>query len=430
MLAVILVVGLSNLVLGYLMAVLLGYGPPHLLPFGYAAGPGVSAIAAPAATALAAESVAESVAESAAESVAAPDPTAAPAETADEPAAPAPVADDDTLLGDLVLKLHAVVTKAIGRIIEIEARLRESAKNPDEATAKSCLDELLLGGQTYLAAQRKAADEFHAQIGASSERTILAEQVEITRLEQAAQVESLIGNLQKMELGDLADATQWTISTIGRFSADWYKLRDAFEAAYLNVARRKGNLEQIAESLKTDPLTSLPNRIGLEVKLEEWRRAGRAAKKSICAGLLDLDQFGALNLQHGGLMADRILYHVAQYVSGAAGHGNLVGRIAGQRLAVLTTGSDAVATAQAIQAIRQSIEQITFSHGSTKIHLTASGAVTALAGEESTDDLWKRLGETLGQAKQSGGNRVFLHEGAIRPAPPPRRNVEPRDILV
>jgi diguanylate cyclase (GGDEF)-like protein len=417
-LAVILVVGLSNLVLGYLMAVLMGYGPPHLLPFGYAVGPGVSATAAPAATAPVAESAG------------APDPTAAPAETAGEPAAPAPAADDDTLLGDLILKLHVAVTKGIGRIIEIEAQLRESATKPDGATVKGGLDELLVDCQNYLTEQRKAADEFHGQVSPANERTILAEQVEITRLEQAAQVESLIGSLQHLELSDPADATQWLISSIGRLSADWHKLRDAFAAAFLNVARRKGNLEQIAESLKTDPLTSLPNRIGLEVKLEEWRRAGRAAKKSICAGLLDLDQFGALNLQHGGLMADRILYHVAQYVSGAAGQGNLVARIAGQRLAVLTTSSDAVATAQAIQGIRQSIEQITFSHGSTKIRLTASGAVTALAGEESSDDLWKRLGETLGQAKQSGGNRVFLHEGAIRPAPPARKNVEPRDILV
>jgi diguanylate cyclase len=243
-------------------------------------------------------------------------------------------------------------------------------------------------------------------------------------------VESLIGNLQHLELGDPAEATQWIISSIGRLSADWHKLRDAFEAAYLTVVRREDSLGRVGESRKTDPLTSLPNRIGLEATLEEWRQAGRQAQQPVCVGLLDLDQFGALNLQHGGLMGDRILYHVAQFVGGAAGHGSVVGRIAGQRLAVLTTGCGTVATAQTIQAIRQSVEQITFSHGQTKIRLTASGAVTELAAEETTDDLWKRLHETLGQAKQSGGNRIFVHEGAIRPAPASPRKVESRDILV
>ena len=61
--------------------------------------------------------------------------------------------------------------------------------------------------------------------------------------------------------------------------------------------------------------------------------------------------------------------------------------------------------------IRQSLERAVFVHDEKTIHLTTTAAVTEVALDDTEETLYKRLEQTLKQAKQAGANRSFVHDG-------------------
>jgi len=183
--------------------------------------------------------------------------------------------------------------------------------------------------------------------------------------------------------------------------------------------------------LKHDPLTRLPNRIGLETTLCQWWRQHVPQNHELGAALLDLDGFGRLNLDHGCLPGDRILYHIAQFLLGSGGSGGLVGRMAGQQFLLVTRDQGPRALTRDIEMLRQSIERMTFTRQEQAIRLTASAAVTAVAAGETEESLLERLEATMAAARQSGRNHCFFHDGQqAQPVNAPDLGAEYRDILV
>ncbi len=475
MLYYVVVIGIVNLGLGYALAVYLGYGPPSLsaawhtldnfpgflVPRTVAVLPGIETYPAVVED----EDVAPAIepplpAEPATRGIAEPAPVETPIShvamlddsDADEVfVQPAFEAYDDDAVELLrrdqpdtweansryvetsIQNLNVAMMKSGVRAIELDNRLRSCRGRTDAATIETCLAQLKEDCQTYLNELSEATERFQARIGESKELGKLSSASEMSNLDQAAQIETTLSNLENMDFrSDLETANTRLIDELDHLRVARHAWRDSQEAAFLEFARIENSVDKIEKQLHNDTTTGLPNRIGLEIMLDPWWREGRHQQQSIAAVLLDIDGLGKVNRLHGALVGDAVLYQVARRLRTTVDAADVVGRAeSGNFLVVMPEGGLQAACTTA-ELLRQSIEQIRFKQGDETLRITVSAGVTAVRSEEpNREPMFARLGESLKKAKQSGRNRSFFHDG-VEPrqveVPPPA--VEPLEIAL
>jgi len=167
--------------------------------------------------------------------------------------------------------------------------------------------------------------------------------------------------------------------------------------------KRVSELEQLAFR---DPLTALPNRRFLELKvsqaLEEHRSFGRLY------GLLmfDLDQFKQINDSQGHEAGDALLKTVAKTLAQGLRTVDIVGRWGGEEFLVLMPDLDAVELGDLAERCRVLIAQSSVAVGLARVSATASIGATVLTSEDSAEGALRRVDELMYQSKHSGGDRT------------------------
>ncbi|MBO9515502.1 MAG: GGDEF domain-containing protein [Variovorax sp.] len=94
------------------------------------------------------------------------------------------------------------------------------------------------------------------------------------------------------------------------------------------------NLE-LVDALRTDSLTGVASRAGLEVQADRWLREGRP----FAVLLLDLDGFKAVNDRHGHAAGDAVLAALAGRLRESVRDSDLVARLGGDEFALLVAGA-------------------------------------------------------------------------------------------
>jgi len=341
---------------------------------------------------------------------------------------------DEKYVETSILKLNVAMMKSGVRATEIDRRLRGVTGRTDAETIRQCANQLKEDCQSYLTEQAELAERFQARVGELGELSALGEEIDMANLEQAAQVETTLNNLQFMDLdSDPEAANRRLLEEISNLRVARHKLRDSQEAAFLMIARYEDRMENIEERLYNDPLIQLPNRIGLEATLWQWWRQRRHQKRQITAALVDLDGFGKLNEEHGPWIGDQILREIGRLLKGSANTGDLVGRYAGQQFFVLVFDAGPRATTKNLEKLRQSIERTTFVHGDRRVRLTIRCGLTEAKSDEEYPELLDRLEKTVTAAKRNGPNRSFLHEIAqpnSKPEPVQSPNFGAEDVEI
>ena len=110
---------------------------------------------------------------------------------------------------------------------------------------------------------------------------------------------------------------------------------------------RVAELETEVEALRlyralaaTDPLTGLPNRRAVEQRLSEELSRFRRTRAPVSIAVIDVDAFHAINEREGYVAGDRLLQTLAQTLIKIARDYDVVGRIGGDRFAVILPGVD------------------------------------------------------------------------------------------
>lgn len=311
-----------------------------------------------------------------------------------------------------ILKLNVAMIKSGLRTQEIDMRLRAVAGRSDAETIRRCLEELKEDCETYLQQQREAAEKFTARISELGELRSLGEEIELANLEQSAQLETTLSNLQHMDFeSDLEAANRRLLAEIHNLRIARHWLRDMQEAAFLAVARYEGRLQSIERQLWHDQLTRLRSRIGLEVALAEWWKQSRHQNRQLAGVLLDLDAFGKVNEKHGSLIGDRVLVHVAELLKKNTSPSDLVGRFTGESFLIMMADVGPRAAIKNAELLRQTLEKMIFRHEEETFHLTLTGAVVEVRPDDSDEGVVKRLQETLRDARRVGRNHIFFHNG-------------------
>ena len=341
---------------------------------------------------------------------------------------------DEKYVETSILKLNIAMMKSGARSTEIDTKLRAIRGNSDHDTIQSCLAELKADCETYLTELSETAERFSARVGELGELSALGEEIEMANLEQSAQIETTISNLNTMDFeSDLEAANERLLEEIRNLRVARHKLRDNQDVAFVTVARYEDRMGTIEHQLYNDSLTGLRNRIGLETTLWEWWRQRRQQSRPMSAALFDIDGLTAVNDQYGSLCGDRIIQQIGRFIEGFASTGDLVGRYAGQQFVVVQVDVGPCAALKNFEVIRQSIHKTTYLQDDLPIQVTLTGGITEVMQDDTDVGLLERLEETLGAARSSGNNRSFVLDLSEMDAEPklvesPSFGVEPTDV--
>ena len=187
---------------------------------------------------------------------------------------------------------------------------------------------------------------------------------------------------------------------------NWVLMTGALLVVGLLVGRLRARIEilmdQLAAAARTDPLTGLPNRRELAVRLrDEIIRYGRHPRPfSVIA--LDLDGLKAINDGQGHSAGDRVLGRMGSVLQAQIRGVDMVARTGGDEFVVIAPGADADDATVLLERLRRAVTEAS-STESTPV--TFSAGIAAYPTHASDiDSLTEAADQALYAAKRAGGN--------------------------
>jgi len=158
----------------------------------------------------------------------------------------------------------------------------------------------------------------------------------------------------------------------------------------------------------TDALTGVANRRALIQALDRDMALAARTQEAYAVLMLDIDHFKTVNDQHGHLVGDRVLCHLADVLRQRLRAQDMLGRYGGEEFLILLPNTSAPGALELAQALRQAVEQTPCVNKGQVLPLTVSIGVCAAVLEpgDGWDQLIHVADQALYQAKQGGRNRV------------------------
>jgi diguanylate cyclase (GGDEF)-like protein len=178
-------------------------------------------------------------------------------------------------------------------------------------------------------------------------------------------------------------------------------------AAAHSEARLREELQALA---RTDPLTGLLNRRGLEESLDRETARARRTSGSVCLALIDLDRFKGLNDTRGHAAGDAALRDIADLLTRGLRANDVAGRWGGDEFAVVFGGLPEDCARDVIDRLRSTLNHPAYQRR-TRAKLTFSAGVATLAGADAQPvTLMELADQALYVAKNAGGGCTSIHE--------------------
>ncbi|MFH1921215.1 MAG: GGDEF domain-containing protein [Planctomycetota bacterium] len=154
---------------------------------------------------------------------------------------------------------------------------------------------------------------------------------------------------------------------------------------------------------RTDPLTGVFNRRGLDDALaKEFARLNRY-ELGFSVAIFDIDHFRRVNEQQGHVEGDRLLKQIGRVLNDTVRETDVVARCGGEEFVVVMPQTDLAQASLFAERFRKAIEK--------NLPLTASGGIAAVLDGDTADTLLGRADAALYGAKTAGRNSVFRHNG-------------------
>lgn len=169
------------------------------------------------------------------------------------------------------------------------------------------------------------------------------------------------------------------------------------------VEKRARELENLAFR---DPLTHLPNRRYLELKVAQSLQDHQQFGREYGLLLLDLDRFKQVNDNYGHGTGDALLRAVAETLEHTMRSVDVVGRWGAAEFLVLISDVNAMALGDLAERCRVLIAQSSVLQGTSRVSVTASIGATLLSHTDSAETAIRRADELMYQSKGSGGDRT------------------------
>jgi diguanylate cyclase (GGDEF)-like protein/PAS domain S-box-containing protein len=162
-------------------------------------------------------------------------------------------------------------------------------------------------------------------------------------------------------------------------------------------SERENLLTEVAVLARSDALTGLPNRRGLDEQLPREMARARRTESDLCLAIVDIDHFKAYNDANGHLAGDAVLRECAVAWDAALRGEDTIVRFGGEEFLVVLPDCPPAQAAETIERLRQA----------TPAGLTCSAGLACWDYAETTDDLVDRADSALYRAKAAGRNQTF-----------------------
>jgi len=331
-----------------------------------------------------------------------------PSPVVGEPAAAAPPPRDKCFL-ELTLDgfFHRLADFA-ENLVRCGVKVRDWGDSPDPQQMEQLRTELMANVEVYRAVQQDGNNLLKDERDELGDLTAVGDRLESAVDDHCELIDAVQHRIDNQAVqADTLDDCGLLAEEIGCMLASCHLLRDLLQAGLLDIARHENRI-----ATSTDELTGLPDRAGLEVALATcWR--DEEHQDAVYFALMDMNGFQNVNRKYGPQVGDRVLRAAADALGNAARE-CVVGRIAGQRFALVLPSADRQAAADVIERCRQTIELARIQCEGHDIRLTASCVLLVAAADDTPQTLMRRAEDLSDQTKLQGVSRTVLCEDSER----------------
>jgi two-component system cell cycle response regulator len=153
--------------------------------------------------------------------------------------------------------------------------------------------------------------------------------------------------------------------------------------------------------LREDALTGLLNRRAILTQLAGMVSGARRHGHPLSIAILDLDEFKAINDEHGHHVGDDVLVTAVRAMRGHLRAEDQLGRLGGEEFLVLLPDTDADAASSVADKLRAEVAA-----APATVAVTVSAGVATWA-DEAPEQLLRRADDALYRAKDAGRDRVM-----------------------
>jgi two-component system cell cycle response regulator len=174
------------------------------------------------------------------------------------------------------------------------------------------------------------------------------------------------------------------------------------------IERLRLEIDSLKAQVNIDSLTGLFNARHLRFVLEQELERTQRTRQPTAFIMLDVDHFKQVNDQHGHLIGDHVLQHLASLVRLAVRKIDIPCRYGGEEFAVILPSTSLIEAIQVAERIRQKIAQSEFTEGDTHLSISVSAGVDIFTqkSQGDIDSIIARADEQLYLAKSKGRNCV------------------------
>jgi diguanylate cyclase (GGDEF)-like protein len=166
--------------------------------------------------------------------------------------------------------------------------------------------------------------------------------------------------------------------------------------------------KQLIGEARTDPLTGVCNRRGLELNALVLAEPSSGSATRPGWIMIDIDHFKLVNDRYGHASGDRVLKAVARALQSVARGDDLLARFGGEEFVLLLSSSTESMALGVAERLRQRVEALSIATDVGPVRVTASFGVAMQAPCESWGNALDRADAALYRAKGAGRNQVQL----------------------
>ena len=157
-----------------------------------------------------------------------------------------------------------------------------------------------------------------------------------------------------------------------------------------------------------DTLTSIPNRLSYDRKIEEEVSRWKRFKSPLSLAIWDIDFFKKVNDTYGHKAGDKVLRTVAQLLFKRIRATDFLARYGGEEFVMLLPGTKQEETLRLVNDLRQQVESCGFHNHGESVTITVSCGVSSFNDGDNISQVFNRADKALYKAKENGRNQCVV----------------------
>ncbi len=296
---------------------------------------------------------------------------------------------------------------AAGRNAELNDEIHAHKKNKEQITAEmvSAWFKTYIANEQFILAEQKTQElksiiaEMSAYLGDSGSRLD----------DRGQQLEAYADQLKKKpSIEQVMTISRGIMTKTRDMILDGQSLKKEMDDTMSEIHALKKELEGVKQAAKTDMLTGLLNRRGLEMTMKKAMERAIRTSNTLTVIISDIDHFKRINDTYGHLIGDNVLKMLAKLLQEHIKGKDIAARFGGEEFLLVlpdTALKGAFVLAEQIRLKLKSMRWRTKS-GEPMGAITMSLGVAEFRAKDTLDSLIERADAALYQAKSCGRNRT------------------------